>query len=71
MRILNDLIEISHNAVLGGKVSLKLNGAGWLGPLVDTFLTAVQCTFTVSLRPQSITATRTPVLPVEPFVEGL
>jgi hypothetical protein len=47
----NDLIEIRHNAVLGGKVSLKLDGHHWLERLVDTFLTAAQSTFTVSLRP--------------------
>jgi hypothetical protein len=49
---------------------LKLDGTGCLGPLVDAFLTAVQCTFTLSLHPQSPTAKRTPVLFVEPFVQG-
>jgi hypothetical protein len=43
--------RVSHNAVLGGRVRLKLNGAGRVGPLVDTFLTASHCTFTFPLRP--------------------
>jgi hypothetical protein len=58
MRMRIDLVEVGRNAVLGGKASSKLNGAGWLEPLVDSFLTAAEGTFTVSLRP------------CNPFVEG-
>lgn len=60
------LVESGHSAVLGGKVSLKLDTVCRIGPLVDSFLTAATCAFTLPLR----LSRRSRGRPVESFVEG-